>query len=633
MFQHRATFLQVVATAALLGFGLGLGSPAWHVALEPAQLLAGSVRYPVATPFEFYETQVWNVWHQLLAPLLAAGLSERALTIALSGGVAALSFAAIAGFARALGASAALAVAAPLLVLLNQPAQAGFRYPINLLGGGHTYGMAGLSWLAFALAALAAERWRLAGILVGLAPALHASLGAWLAIAIVLAALPGLRRLRPHLRALCEGAALGVGLCALSVGIHLALTPAAPPADPASAERYLTAFVRLWDYHRVPPDLASHASFLAWCSMVTALALLRMGRDQLGAGPALALRVLIVCGAVGFAVSIVQPRLALESVPKLVLIAMPTRLANLAVLLAVPLALAVIFRLRADPLPRVLLLVALGLFALASHGPVWWQSIDLGTRGAPLLCIAAVVALARGAQRRRTAALIAAGLLSWLVLRALWRDLAHPEWLGLPGELSLGVVCGAFIAAWFAFERAGAARGGRRPAQALDVALGAGLAAIAVGIVATSVAEAGADWQRLRDWTNDPVLARAARGQGLLLVGPGLGTVQLRTRRPLLLDPGAMDMLPYVLQAGPAVEEILREVYGIEFFHPPGQALAGGVLPDEPVRELFARRTPDEWRAIRARFGVSEVLVQPEWKLRLPALARGDDYALYALPK
>jgi hypothetical protein len=40
MSQHRASVLQVVAAAALLGFGLGLSSPAWEVALEPAQLLA-----------------------------------------------------------------------------------------------------------------------------------------------------------------------------------------------------------------------------------------------------------------------------------------------------------------------------------------------------------------------------------------------------------------------------------------------------------------------------------------------------------------------------------------------------------------------------------------------------------------
>jgi hypothetical protein len=94
--------------------------------------------------------------------------------------------------------------------------------------------MVGLSWLALALVALATERWRMAGFLVGLAPAFHASLGAWLGIAI--AALPALR---PHLRALCTGVAFEAALCALSLGVHLALAPALPPCDPASAKRYL----------------------------------------------------------------------------------------------------------------------------------------------------------------------------------------------------------------------------------------------------------------------------------------------------------------------------------------------------------------------------------------------------------
>ena len=83
----------------------------------------------------------------------------------------------------------------------------------------------------------------------------------------------------------------------------------------------------------------------------------------------------------------------------------------------------------------------------------------------------------------------------------------------------------------------------------------------------------------------------------------------------------------------PAVEEILREAYGIEFFHPPDQALEAGVLPDRPVRDLYVRRTPEQWRELRARFGVSEVLVQAKWNLQLPALARGGGYALYALPE
>jgi hypothetical protein len=311
---------------------------------------------------------------------------------------------------------------------------------------------------------------------------------------------------------------------------------------------------------------------------------------------------------------------------------MPTRLANLVALLSVPLALAVIWRFHRDPLPRVLLLAAIGILALGFGSPVWWRRIDLVSTGAPLLCIAAVVALARRAERRGAAALIAAGLLGWLVLRGAWRGLTHPAWMGLPGELSLDAALGLFVGGWFALGRSGTGQPQGRPGWALDAALGAALAAIALYSTASYIAGASARWQ-LRDRTNNSVLAQAARGEGLLLVGPGLGTVQLRTRRPLLLDPSALDMLPYVLRAGPAVEEILRVAYGVDFFHPPAPALGLGALPAHPIQELFAHRTDAEWRKIRARFGVRELLVRGDWKLQLPVLARDRRCALYALPR
>jgi hypothetical protein len=291
----------------------------------------------------------------------------------------------------------------------------------------------------------------------------------------------------------------------------------------------------------------------------------------------------------------------------------------------------VIWRFRADPLPRVLLLAAILLLALGFGSPVWWRRIDLVSTGAPLLGIAGVVALARSAGRR-TAALVAAGLLGWLVLRAAWRGLAHPAWLGLPGELSLDVALAAFVAMGFALGHSGGGQTPGRLSWALDRALGAALLAVALVSTAGCIADAKARWQ-LRDWTNQPVLAQAARDEGLLLVGPGLATVQLRTRRPLLLDPSALDMLPYALRAGPAVEEILRDAYDIDYFHPPASALGLGVLPAHPIQELFAHRTDAEWRKVRARFGVTQLLVESDWKVQLPVRSRSGRYALYALPR
>jgi hypothetical protein len=554
------------------------------VALEPAQLLAGVVRYPEPTPFLLYETNVWNVWHQLLAPLLAVGVPERALSIALSGAVTALTFAALAGFALALGANAALALATPFLVLLVGAAQNGFGYPILLLGYGHIYGTAGLSWLALACALLAAERWRAAGLVLGLSPAFHASLGPWLGIALGLAALSKPAALRPHARALATGALLGAALAGASLLAHAWGRPPSPVLDPAEADRYFDGFLRVWDAHRLTAELGSWVALAAGAGTLVAAALVRAGAAP-RVGADLALRVLVVHGAVGLLAALLPLAAPLESIPRLLLIAMPTRLANLVILLFVPLLVGTLWRQRRDPLARAVLLALVAVLALGLGWLEWGSHVDLQAWPRPLLGIAALAVVARGGR-------FAPGRL---------RGAAPPE---PPGRLRI-----------------------------LDGALTVSLAGIVLWMLAVSLAGAGTRARALGDRTNRHVLAAAAQDRGLLLLGPGLEWIQLRTRRPLLLDPSALDILPYALAAGPDMEAILREAYGVDFFQPPAGALHTARIPVEPVKTLWQGRSEEEWRAVRARFRASEVLVASDWRLRLPELARGAGFALYRLPE
>src|SRR5262245_15999281 len=112
------TVAAVAIASACAGALLGALTPSWHVAIEPAQVLAGIVRYPPGNPFGLYELRLWTLWHQLLAPMLAAGVPERVLTIAVSGAVGALTFAALSVMALAHGAHPALAFATPFVLVL-----------------------------------------------------------------------------------------------------------------------------------------------------------------------------------------------------------------------------------------------------------------------------------------------------------------------------------------------------------------------------------------------------------------------------------------------------------------------------------------------------------------------------------
>ena len=57
----------------------------------------------------------------------------------------------------------------------------------------------------------------------------------------------------------------------------------------------------------------------------------------------------------------------------------------------------------------------------------------------------------------------------------------------------------------------------------------------------------------------DPVLAVAAAREGHLATAGDLSLVQLRTRRPVLIDGLTLDSLPYAIESGPTVDGILQD--------------------------------------------------------------------------
>ena len=606
----------VAGASALAGALLGALSPAWQVALEPAQVLAGIVSYPPGNPFGLYELRLWTFWHQLLAPLLAAGVPERALTIAMSGVVGALSFAALALMALAHGAHPALAFATPFVLVLLEPALWGFSYPILLLGYGHTYGMAGLAWLVGICGLLGAGCRRAAAFLLGLAPAVHASLGACFALVVGACALADLRELRPQLRSIALSGGLGVLLAAASFAWQQLAVAAPHASDPAVATRYLDAFVRLWDAHRRPANLAAWNAFMVWCALLLAIALLRYAGERIPPENRLSLRVFLACGVFGMAISLLTRLVPASDLPSWLLIAMPTRLANLPALAFVPLLVGVLWRLRESPAARVLLL------ALALVAAFWRQAPWLRAYGMIVFSVAPLGILAERTRSRAALLLACVGLLAYYAVARLWIGTPLLEVDGA------GLRIAAVVLFALALAPLGAAFGARLGAG-FDRLLGVSFAGVVIAVGVPVAAGAPARLAELRDRTNDPALAAASRAGGFLAVGPGLAQLQLLTRRPLLLDPTALDMLPYAADGGPELERILREVYAIDFFDPPPAARNHAVLPELPVRSAWEARSLEAWGEIGARFGVSQVIAAPDWRLRLPELARSDRFALY----
>jgi hypothetical protein len=134
------------------------------------------------------------------------------------------------------------------------------------------------------------------------------------------------------------------------------------------------------------------------------------------------------------------------------------------------------------------------------------------------------------------------------------------------------------------------------------------------------------------DRTNDVFFADVAAHPGVLLVAGDLHLIQLRTRRPILLDAGALDGVMYSLETGAAMQRMLHDIYGLDLAHPPPDAIGAGRIPAQSHRTTWEGYSTDRWRAIRREFGVTQVLAYADWALNLPVASQSRRLLLYDIP-
>jgi hypothetical protein len=566
----------------LLGFALGALFADWQVVVETGQVLAGLVRYPADNPFFIYHVKLWSLLNQACGLLLRLGVSEIVLSVAVSGLLGLLSFQALSLVVYVLSRDALLAVGAAFVIFLSGATNYGVVYPVALLGTEHTYGVVGLTWVVLVAALFGAGRPRSGGFLLGLAPAVHPSLGVWLGVLLGMAGAWNWREtwalVRPGFKYFLAGGAL----TALSLAAQFAMMPALPHADPAESLRYLDAFVGFWDGHRAPVDFTRAGVGLNLGALVGSVVwLFRTGRRPSGWSPGssdpgiLLLRFIAVTAVASLALALVS-HLPPSAVPTPLLVLMPSRLLNIDVLIGAAL-----------------------VFGL----------------------------LGRGAGVRHDAALVAFALLLLFSPRSLLWHFFEPGGSQVVAKLGLALFVGLLIGCmavigWMARKRT---------ARAAVLALMATAAGLSF-LTALERDRAGRA-SILRDRTNERVFALAAREPGLLLTGGDLHLIQLRSRRPVLLDGGGLDALPYTLEAAPAMDRILRDVYGVDLFHPPDEARGEGKVPVAANRAVWEHYEMSRWQEIARTYGVTQVMTPAEWQLQLPMVVAGQGIVLYTIPR
>ena len=589
--------LWVLLLSGFLGFRIGmLGFPDWQVAVETAQVVARLVHYPPDNIFYIYHTRLWTALHQVLALGLRAGVSEVTLSLVVSGLQGMLTFQALALFVYALSRRVLLSVGAAALIFFTRSAEYGTVYPLFLLGTEHTYGVVGLSTGVLSVAILGSGWYRTGALLLGIAPCVHPALGSWTVVVVVLAVLLDVRKLREELRTALPWFLTGCGVTIISLIVQFSMAPAIPDGMVRLSSDDLSTFIRLWDGHRAAVNIWHNGVLLNVASLVVASAWLMFlsgnevrlkpdtttpdttTLDTTTDGSRLLLRI-TAAGALLALAMIPLSWIPPERLPSALLVLMPGRYLNFAAMTFVALLIGLLSSRRLLWCRVVLLLLTCGLL-VGDHSMLWeflehHHGVHYQSHVRPLDII-------------------------WMATAALFAG----TW-------------------WDRRERS------TRPSHLLHSLHLVLLALVVLMTLHQHVELSGAHFN---DRTNDVFFADIARGPGVLLVAGDLHLVQLRTRRPVLLDTGALDTVMYSLETGAAMQRMLRDIYGLDLLHPPADAVGAGRIPALSHRDTWERYTTDHWRSLRRDFGVTQVLAYADWTLQLPVASQSRRLLLYDIP-
>jgi len=628
------------AAGVLLGLQCG-----WQTAIESAQVLAGVVSYPADNPFYLYHVQTWTLLHQLPALGLACGTRESVLSVLLGGMAGGLSFLAVSLTVLALTRQRTLAVLAPLLMFAASTyLETRGIYPLRMLSQRTwaIYGVVGAGWTMLAWAFLALRRHRLAGLMMGLAPAVHPLLGAWcLAFGMAGAVIPGSRR---RFGRWAAWLAMGATGSVISFLVQLTWTNGLRNIASEEAAAYVNAYAAHWDTHRQPYPLGDASVPMAAIAAVLLVAIWWKGpcrntaatmAAMLGLSTAAAL---VLCMATHFG----------EYLPAIVQACMPGRFINLTVLLF-PVIVWTAAKRFCPGAVGLTIQAALCLACLAKLVPVGKE--QLLTHTWPLFMAAGLGSLiwmvARRRWKRPAASLgeVAPSPRRWLAVLAqgvvtlLLIGLAFAQ-LGLLAAFSM--LAGYAVLAVRERRRKLAWPGDwPQPAIALVTfaqhkrftALLTAVLIVAVTVWGVTAArQVKASVRSLTDWRNDRFFAAMHQGRGLVAIVAGVSSTQLRSRCPVLLEVSSLNQLPYVPESGPEMNRILQGVYGEDLFAGPqgGQRRPG--LAPEAARLLWESRDLAAWQQLAREFGIGQVMAYRDWQLQLPVVAKNRQFTLYRIP-
>jgi len=575
-------FLKVLLFSGLTGLLFGLSNATWQVSVETGQVLAGLVKYPLDNPFYIYHMKAFTIVNHISALLLRLNLSERFLSFVISGILGMVSFQALSILILAISRSVFAALFGVILIYLANYVGDGAVYPIWLLGQPHTYGIIGLSFVVLTIALIGAGMYRPALFCLGLAPCVHFSLGMWTIFIIAVASLfqIGFTKeiVRKYYAYFLAGMIIFVGL----FSYQLYLIHQLPKFDHGTINQYFDSYIKYWGSHqrKLFWDFASAETRfkrfgILFCiySIIMSFFCLRLYKDIKPLQ--LLFRIIMTWGILSLIFGFIT-QLPPENMPKILLMLMPGRYLNLSNLVIT----ACLFAALTNEQNKQYV-VNYNIFVI-------FLIFSFFSRHAELQLI------------------IFAIILSWLGCLAYKNN----------------------------FKKINLFHIRKHKVGYTHLLLGFLVIFLLINLPREKYFNKYIlKSDRLTDRTNDDFYLKISQREGLLLVNSEFSLIQLRTRRPILADMASPNFFTYAPEAVIGFNDLLLKIYGINLLEAPAIENQHKEIPSQFYKELWEKRTMEQWQEIRNKFGVSDILTNPDWILSLPVVVKSSDGILYEIPQ
>jgi len=610
-----------------------LGSINFSDAIEHGQVLAGVVKYPIDSPLGLYYSKAYSLSDHISGLWLKAGFSDGYLACFLQVLKGVTLFSGLALCTFALTSKVAWSVLSPIIWYAFGLWGFTDAYPILSIAQGNTNGFLGLVWLALTLGLLANNRRIAGGFALGMLPYVHLSFGVFGWVFGVLWYV--VKKSKPTL---LSGFMAGALVFVVSYATHRFLFAYPYELPPGLAEYYFHFYTLLFDYHRQPLQATSVHSFILlviFClaALYIFLNLKKSDRSEVVLIIPVAIISIIL---IAFLYSVIASFVGLIALPDIVVTLMPGRLANLVLLLSIPLLFGLASYLPARSATGFAVILTasafvpqvVSYFALANIG--WSESMSIFIW---FLALSVALLLANyqvSTQRLvsisfRLGCLVTAFMLAWLAFYVVGIFSSTP-WLSVMLSLQMphfvGFILLVLVFSAFPIILAGCQKWAGYLHSPLFVQFGALLAAGLLFSLTSGLLRSPRP--AFFQIPNSAKIVDSPRG--LIIPETSYRSMQLIYQQPVLWFMDARSFLPYVPEAGPALEHLLEDVYGWYQLYDPSR---WGVSL-QAVWEGFGK---EDWIRIFDQYAVTSVAAPCGFRLALVQTSYSSDMCFYTLPK